>query len=114
VLPDTEGVEPGYEQHDLNDALAAGGLVTVASGRGDEGAVSIRQRDAVFSVGRLEAGAAVAVPDAPHVHVFVAIGAAALDDTPLGTGDAARLTDAASPTLTAGPEGAEVLVWATA
>ena len=54
------------------------------------------------------------MPDAPHVHVFVAVGSAALDGTPLGTGDAARLTDAGSPTLTAGDDGAEVLVWATA
>ena len=35
-------------------------------------------------------------------------------DVALGTGDAARLTDAGSPTLAAGDEGAELLVWATA
>ena len=114
VLPDTNGIEPGYEQRDLNDALASGGLVVVASGQGHEGAITIHQRDAVLSVGRLHPGEEVAVPDAPHVHVFVAVGSAALDGTPLGTGDAARLTDAGSPTLTAGDDGAEVLVWATA
>src|SRR6188472_4244910 len=32
VLPDTNGIAPGYEQRDLNDELAAGGLVVVASG----------------------------------------------------------------------------------
>ena len=74
VLPDTEGIEPGYEQRDLNDALAGGGLVVVASGQGHEGAVSIHQRDAALSVGRLGAGETVVVPDAPHVHVFVAVG----------------------------------------
>ena len=114
VLPDTDGIEPGYEQRDLNDALRAGGLVVVASGQGHEHAVSIHQRDAVLSAGRLDAGDEVTVPDAPHVHVFVAVGDAALDGTPLGTGDAARLTDAGSPTLTAGDAGTEVLVWATA
>jgi len=114
VPPDTDGIEPGYEQRDLNDALARGGLVVVASGRGHDGAITIHQRDAEFSVGRLDPGEAVAVPDAPHTHVFVAVGGAALDGTPLGTGDAARLTDAGSPTLTGGDEGAEVLVWATA
>ena len=114
VLPDTDGIEPGYEQRDLNDALTAGGLVVVASGQGHDGAVSIHQRDAALSVGRLDAGETVAVPDAPHVHVFVAVGDAALDGTPLATGDAARLTDAGSPSLTAGTDGAEVLVWATA
>jgi hypothetical protein len=55
------------------------------------------------------------VPDAPHVHVFVAIGGAALDGAgDLGAGDAARLTDAGAPRLTAGPDGAEVLIWETA
>src|SRR3954467_11946789 len=46
VLPDTQGIEPGYEQRDLNDALDDGGLVVVASGQGHEGAVSIHQREA--------------------------------------------------------------------
>src|SRR6478735_11088361 len=113
VLPDTDGIEPGYEQRDLNDALAAGGLVVIASGQGHDGAVSIHQREAVLSAGRLGAGETVVVPSAPHVHVFVAVGDAALDSTPLATGDAARLTDAGSPSLIAGTDGAEVLVWAT-
>ena len=32
VLPDTQGVPPGYEQRDMNEVLAAGGLVPLASG----------------------------------------------------------------------------------
>jgi redox-sensitive bicupin YhaK (pirin superfamily) len=114
VLPDQDGIEPGYEQRDLNDALAGGGLVAVASGQGHDGAVSIHQRDAALFVGRLDAGEAVVVPDAPHVHLFVADGGALLDGTTLATGDAARLTDAGTPGLVAGPAGAEVLVWVTA
>jgi hypothetical protein len=115
VVPDTNGVEPGYEQLDVNDALAAGGLVTVASGVPDDGAITIHQRDASLHVGRLGPGEVVAVPDAPHAHVFVAVGAVDLDGAGrLDTGDAARLTSGGSPTITAGPEGAEVLVWATA
>jgi len=113
VLPDEAGIEPSYEQRDLTDALADGGLVVVASGQGHDGAVSIHQRGAALSVGRLAGNEAVGVPDARHVHVFVAVGDAALDGTRLDTGDAARLTDAGSPTLVAGAGGAEVLVWAT-
>jgi redox-sensitive bicupin YhaK (pirin superfamily) len=113
VLPDTDGIDPGYEQRDLNAALADGGLVVVASGQGHEGAVSIHQRDAALSVGRLGSGETVTIPDAPHVHVFVALGDAELDGRLLATGDAARLTDAGAPSLTAGDDGAEVLVWAT-
>jgi redox-sensitive bicupin YhaK (pirin superfamily) len=114
VLPDTEGIEPSYEQREMSAALDGGGLVPVASGQGHEGAIGIHQRDAVLWVGRLGAGEAVTVPDAPHVHLFVADGAAALDGADLATGDAARLTGAGALPLSAGAAGAEVLVWETA
>jgi quercetin 2,3-dioxygenase len=119
VLPDTEGIEPGYEQRDLNDALDRGGLVVVASGQGHDGAVAIHQRDAVLHAGRLTPGEAVAVPAASHAHMFVAVGSATLDGTidgtiALDTGDAARLTEAGELALAAGDDGAEVLVWVTA
>jgi hypothetical protein len=119
VLPDTEGIEPSYEQRDLNEALAAGGLVAVASGQGHDGAITIHQRDAVLWVGRLHAGETVTVPDAPHVHLFVAVGDAELAvdgeaDGRLRKGDAVRLTAAGPRALTAGDAGAEVLVWETA
>ena len=114
VTPDTDEIEPGYEQRDLSDALAGGGLVAVASGQGHEGAVTIRQRDAALFAGRLTSGATDTIPDVPHVHVFVARGAAMIGDAALHEGDAARLTDAGALTLAAGDAGAEVLVWATA
>ena len=83
VPPDTESIRPGYEQSDINADLDRGGLVPVASGQGHDGAVSLRQRDAVLWAGRLKPGEVVAVPDAPHAHVFVAIGGAELE----GAGD---------------------------
>jgi hypothetical protein len=111
VLPDTERVDPGYEQLDINGELAGGGLVPIASGRGHDAAIAIRQRDAVLWGGRLAAGETVAVPDAHLAQVFVARGRVELDGEPLGAGDAVRLTAAGSPTLAAGPDGAEVLIW---
>jgi redox-sensitive bicupin YhaK (pirin superfamily) len=115
VLPDTEGIDPGYEQRSVGDALHTGELVAIASGRGHEGAVSIHQRDAVCWVGRLGPGATAAVPDAPHVHVFVARGSVDLAGAgPLDEGDGARLVAAGTPALTAGPGGAEVVIWETA
>jgi hypothetical protein len=110
VVPDTQGVEPGYEQLDVNDRLAEGGLQLVAAGDGRDGAIHIHQRNAAMWVGRLAAGEQVALPDAPFVHVFVARGEAALGDTRLLTGDAARITDADALTLTAATD-AEVIVW---
>jgi redox-sensitive bicupin YhaK (pirin superfamily) len=115
VLPDTERVTPGYQQLDINSELAKGGLVPIASGRGGDSAISIRQRDAVLLGGRLSPGETVEVADAGHVHVWVARGRATLGDAGVITeGDAARLTRAGERSLQAGAEGAEVLIWATA
>jgi redox-sensitive bicupin YhaK (pirin superfamily) len=114
VHPDTESIDPSYEQLDINAELDRGGLVPIASGKGHDAAISIRQGGAVLWGGRLSPGEAVTVPDDRHVHVFVPKGSALLDGAgDLSTGDAARLTAAGSLTLTAGPDGAEVLIWAT-
>ncbi len=115
VLPDTESVTPGYEQLDINGELDRGGLVPIASGKGHDAAISIRQRDAVLWGGRLGAGETVTVPEDRHVHVFVPRGAADLAGAGrLGQGDAARLTDTGGLDLTAADDGAELLIWATA
>jgi redox-sensitive bicupin YhaK (pirin superfamily) len=115
VLPDTAGVEPGYEQRDINEALATGQLVPIASGKGHEGAVSLHQRDAVLWGGRIPAGATVDLPAEEHVHAFVALGDGTLSTgTDLDTGDSARITGGETLQFTAGPAGSELLVWATA
>jgi quercetin 2,3-dioxygenase len=112
VQPDTERIDPGYEQLDINAELAKGGLVPVASGQGHDAAISIRQRDAVLWGGRLQPGEAVVVPDGRWAHVFVARGNAELEGAgALVEGDAVRLTAAGSPRLVAGDAGAEVLIW---
>jgi quercetin 2,3-dioxygenase len=114
VPPDTEGIAPGYEQRDVNRELDKGGLRPVASGQGDEGAISIHQRDAVLWAARLQPNETATVPDGAHVHLFVAAGDADLQDAgALAEGDAARLASAGSRTLTAGLAGAEVLIWVT-
>ena len=115
VLPDTQGIAPGYEQRDLTDALTTGDLVAIASGQGHEGAVSIHQRGAVLWGARLGSDSQVMVPTAPHVHLFVAAGNGVLDGVgALDSGDAVRLTD--PPTglrFAAESEGAELLIWVT-
>ncbi len=123
VLPDTQGVKPGYQQLDINAELAKGGLVPIASGRGHDAAISIHQRDAVLWGARLGAGESVTLPDDPHVHAFVGLGSAQLETGPetgpetgavLAQGAAARLSAAGPLRLTAGDKGAEILVWAMA
>lgn len=115
VTPDTERIDPSYQQLDINGELAKGGLVPIASGKGHDAAISIRQRQAVLWGGRLRAGETVRVPDDRHVHVFVARGSAALEHVgELATGDAARLFSVGDLNLAAGDDGAEILIWATA
>jgi len=115
VVPDTERIDPGYEQSDINAELDRGGLQPIASGQDHDAAISIRQRDATLWGGRLKPGETVTVPDGRNAHLFVAAGSVELEGAGvLAEGDAARLVGAGTPKLTAGPAGAEVLIWVTA
>src|SRR4051812_39433061 len=111
VVPDTESVSPGYEQLDINPEINKGGLVPIASGRGHNAAIKIRQRGAVLWGGRLKSGEMVQIPDAAFAHLFVAKGWGELKKAGvLKAGDAVRLAAAGTPRFTADAKtGAEVL-----
>jgi len=114
VPPDTNGLDPGYEQRDISGDIKDDEAFPLASSRERDAAITIHQRDATLWITRLSAGAAGPIPDAPFVHVFVARGEADVDGAgPLQTGDAARLTGAGARTATAGDAGAELVVWET-
>jgi redox-sensitive bicupin YhaK (pirin superfamily) len=114
VIPDTEAIDPGYQQLDINEQLANGGLVPIASGRGHEAAISINQKDAVLWGARLQPAERIAVPESVFGHVFVARGSADLEaNGTLHEGDAARLTSAGAMGVVAGESGAEILIWTT-
>lgn len=114
VVPDTESIDPSYQQLDINDQLDAGGLVPVASGQGHDAAISIQQRDAVLWAARITAAEEVVVPDAAFGHIFIAKGAVELESRGrLDTGDAVRYLDSGGQRLVAGDAGAELLIWTT-
>jgi hypothetical protein len=114
VPPDTNGLTPEYEQRDVSAEMKDDVLFPLASGRETDAAIRIHQRDATLWVARLTAGAQVTVPDAPFVHLFVATGDAELEKTgALEAGDAVRMTDAGALTITAGPAGAQLVIWET-
>jgi quercetin 2,3-dioxygenase len=112
VPPDIGGIEPGYQEAEVANALAGGELVKIAGG-GDDAALHIHQAGASLWIAQAPAHGAVTVPDALHAHVFVARGAARLDSTELAAGDAARLTGAGERAVEAGDDGAEIVIWAT-
>jgi len=114
VVPDEGGIEPGYEQLEIDAELLAGGLVPVASGMPQhEGASAIRIKNkyAALHAARLQPGESVTLPDAPYLHLYVPRGAVTLEGAgDLATGDAVRLTGVGSQRVTAN-ELTEILVW---
>lgn len=59
TIPDAAGIQPGYEQLDINDELARGGWVTLASGMPEhtnQRAIAIRQQHAALHVARIRPG----------------------------------------------------------
>ncbi|MDH6144319.1 redox-sensitive bicupin YhaK (pirin superfamily) [Kitasatospora sp. GP30] len=115
TIPDAAGIQPGYEQLDINDELARGGWVTLASGMPEhtnQRAIAIRQQHAALHVARIRPGETLELPTSPFAHLFIARGSAELEGAgPLGTGDAARITGSDGRRITGGPDGAEALVW---
>jgi redox-sensitive bicupin YhaK (pirin superfamily) len=120
VVPDEPGVEPGYEQLEIENELLRGGLVPVASGmdkHADAAAIRIRNRYAALHASRLTAGATVDLPDAPFLHLFVPRGSVDLEGVGrLDAGDAVRFTATEGPRVTGLTDSlkdqpSEILVW---
>jgi hypothetical protein len=116
VVPDEQGVAPGYEQLEIGDELMRSGLHPVASGLdayAEHAAIRIRNRYAALLVARMSPGESVQLPDAPFVHLFVPRGAVTLegapDGDPLTVGDAARITTGGQRVTAL--ESSEILVW---
>jgi redox-sensitive bicupin YhaK (pirin superfamily) len=112
VIPDEAGIDPSYQQHEIDADLLGAGLVTIASGiPGNEAAITLHNRNAALHGTRVGPGASVDLPQAPYLHLFVARGrihAAGIGD--LGPGDAVRFTGAGAPRVTAS-EPSELLIW---
>ncbi len=111
VLPDENGITPGYEQSEINADALAGGLIPIASGRADAAAIRIHNKHAALHVARLSPGQSVELPQAPYLHVFVPVGSVELEGAGvLNVGDAVRFTATGGQRITA-IDSAEILVW---
>lgn len=115
VRPDELGTAPGYQQYEIGADRLDGQLATIASGiPGHDAAITIHNRSAALHGARLRAGDDVALPAAPHVHVYVARGRVTMQglgpEDDLNEGDAARLTASTGMRVTAA-EPAEILIW---
>ncbi|MEU4396876.1 pirin family protein [Kribbella sp. NPDC023855] len=115
VRPDEFDLPPSYDQAEVDDRLATGDLVPIASGLPEHAkttAVRINQNRAGLSAARLAPGQSIQLPTAPYAHLFIALGNITLEDQgEMAAGDAARVFGADGQRATAGPAGAEVLLW---
>jgi redox-sensitive bicupin YhaK (pirin superfamily) len=113
VVPDEQGIAPGYAQREIDAELLSGALVPVASGMPQHGdsAIHIANRYATLHAARLVPGQSVTLPEAPYLHLFVARGAVTLEGAgALAEGDAVRFTATGGQRVTA-TAAAEILVW---
>lgn len=111
IIPEEEGLRPGYEQRRFEDADLANRLKRVASGDGREGSVRIHQ-DAELYIGRLAAGTELVHPFKPRRlgWVQLAKGTIELDGQALEQGDGAAIDNAKSVRIRATAD-AEVLLF---
>jgi redox-sensitive bicupin YhaK (pirin superfamily) len=111
VVPDEAGIEPAYQQAEIDNARLSGGLTAIASGIRDDAAITIHNSNAALHGARLQPGDAIQLPDAPFLHLFVPRGAVALEGAgPLHEGDAVRFTGEGGQRVAA-TEPSEILVW---
>ena len=111
ILPETQGLEPGYEQKAYSDAEKRAKLCLIASQDGRDGSVKVRQDLNLYAT-VLGEGEQVnlSVEDDRSVWVQVVRGSVMLNGQPLAQGDAAAVSQETLLNLT-GKEPAEVLVF---
>jgi redox-sensitive bicupin YhaK (pirin superfamily) len=111
IMPEREGIEPGYEQKRFDLDAAKGKLLLVASRDGAEGSVKIHQ-DAARRAGRLAGGQRVRESLAPGrvAWLQMARGEASLNGERLRQGDGVAIRDERELEIVA-EAGAEVLLF---
>jgi redox-sensitive bicupin YhaK (pirin superfamily) len=111
ILPDEQGVEPGYEQVHVDAERKRGRLALIASPDGADGSVSMHADARIFAglFDGAESAKRVLDPRRPY-YVHVARGRISVNGLNLEAGDALTMTDVGSLELRAAT-GAEVLVF---
>ena len=111
LLPDVQGIAPGYEQKAFTDAEKRGTLRRVASPDGAEGSVTVHA-DATIYAGLFDGGesATLALDLARKTYVHLVRGALQVNGQALSAGDAALIEKETALALAEGRD-AEVLVF---
>jgi hypothetical protein len=94
LLPEREGLAPGYQQQNFSPAKTPGKLQLVAARDGREGSVTVHQ-DVELYAGVLKAGDRISHSLKPQRHAWVQVarGAISLNGVPLDTSDGAGISE---------------------
>lgn len=111
IMPNAQGLTPGYEQKMFSDESKQGKLALIASPDGRDGSVTINQ-DANIFASKLDAGQNVThtTENVRKVWVQVARGSVRVNDVDLQQGDGAAITEETRIEIE-GKEAAEILLF---
>jgi hypothetical protein len=111
IVPDVQGIEPGYEQRHVDAASKRGQLRLVASSDGRDDSVTVHA-DVAIRAGLFDPGesAELAIAPSRKAYVHVVRGSVHVNGRALAAGDAAMLSNEPSVKIDGGRE-AEVLVF---
>jgi redox-sensitive bicupin YhaK (pirin superfamily) len=111
ILPEREGLEPGYEEKSFSEEDKRGRLCLIASGRPKNGAVKIHQDVDVYAT-VLGPGQSARLDLRPERHAWVQVvrGEASLNAQAMGPGDGAAVSEEPAVELSAKTE-AELLLF---
>jgi hypothetical protein len=110
ILPEAEGIRPGYEQKLFAPEEKTGRLRLVASGDGREGSLKVHQNVSVYNA-LLKEGDAVEhrLGQGRHAWLQVVKGAVELNGNGLGAGDGAAVSEEVALAIRAGGESEVIL-----
>jgi redox-sensitive bicupin YhaK (pirin superfamily) len=112
LLPETDGIKPGYEQKRFGDDEKRGRLRLIASRDGRDGSVTVHQ-DADIFASVLNKGETVthAIAEGRKAWMQVVRGTIDLNGQELRAGDGARAENVATLTITAQSDDSEILLF---
>lgn len=111
IMPNQQGIDPGYEERHFDAASKRGRLRLVGSPDGAEGSVVVHQDMRLYAgLFTADESATLALAPGRRAYVHVARGRVTVNGQPLEAGDAAKLADVAEVKVEQGDD-AEVLVF---
>lgn len=111
IVPDKNGIAPGYEQRSFSADAKRGGLCLIAAGDGRDGAVRVQQDVDIYACIVVAEQRITHSPIRRHVWIQVARGSVDMQGVRLAAGDGAAVSDEAVLAVTGVAQESELLLF---